>query len=236
MKLKLAILGMIIACCAGISVSADNVIRVFTHGESVGALPSKDGSLKGKHVNVLTCAMAKVGRKFTLNIASIPRSYMLEQEGKMDVWFPSLKDVDIDFVQYVAVGLGYSVTSWFTRESDNLDVTNAAFKLDAKVASFPESRNERWLASEGYNLVTGSDSAERLVLKLLTGEVDGILVPEIKSELSKNLIELMDSKLQKTHFSRRPFGFEFNADFHKSNHGLLEKFRVAAAACGAQLL
>lgn len=206
------------------------IVRVYTHGEGKFARTQPDGNLLGSGVDLLRCSMGSLSQPYSVDVVSMTRSWRLDEEGGLDIWFPTYDVGDGRFEGRLVGPIGFMGIYWFTLNDGRWDVTSGQFREAARVTAFPGSRPERMLRQEGYQLIPGTDDENRLLLMLLGGQADAILAADFLDILQPRARQMADRVSKQLH-QRLPMAFELTSKFHKQFPAFRNRFQAALNSC-----
>ncbi len=226
--MKYFLINLMLTFCLSVSLAAEDVVRIATHGESKFARVLKDGTLEGSTVDALGCSMEKMGLKFSISVMSIARANVMSKEEQIDIFFPA----------YLREGppkrfvgpIGNYTINWYMLNGNDMDPQSEIFKSSARVASIPGSFPETYLREGGYQLEAGSDTPFRLLDRLIRGKIDAFLVGEIDEFMTVKTSHLMKGVKVKLH-KKRLMSLWVEDHFNEKNPEFYEQFQAAFTQC-----
>ena len=219
-------------CTTEVTAQDSSVLRVFTHGEGDYARLQADGTLVGTGVDLLSCAMARIGRAYTLEAAPMIRTDRMVAKGLIDIWFPTYRTGDPMREKRLAGKMDEMTIFWFVRASETVDPTGQDFRANKKATAFPGALPDRYLHANKYTVIEGTDDQNRLLLMLLDGRVDAILSASFETSLTPRMKAQM-SKVRKVPHVTYDMAFEIKSRTLMTDQSFIQSFRSALNTCSA---
>jgi len=213
------------------STKQKHAITLFTHGDTVLFNKTPDGSIAGPSIDLFTCAIEKTGHTYSIEIAPLSRARTIIDEIDHAIWFPSAFQGNTDRLSRSIGPAGALEMFWHQLHSDHQDPESNAFKQAKKVTTYKGSAMEAVLRSQGYNVVEGSADRNRLIVMVLSGQVDALLSIDFRDRLSEEVRKKVDSNIHMTLRSSLPVAFQVTKPFAKSDPGFVTRFRTAFTHC-----
>ena len=236
MNIKINIYATIILLLISHSLTAKaddtaDIIRVYTHGETKLAFKNPDGSITGEAIDILTCVMDKLDRKYTLSLAPLSRAASILKNSNSAIWFPSKFEGKPERLAQLAGPAGSVTFKWHMNKDSQLDPNSPDFHKRAKITTFSGSRMIGWLKENGYNYVSGSADPNRLVYMLVSHEVDAILSVQLGESASASVKKQIEDNIKSIPQHTDSTAFHFSADLIKNQPDFIEKFRLEMKTC-----
>ncbi len=209
----------------------EDVIHIYTHGESSVAFKNADGSITGPGIDRLTCVMKKLGRNFDLSIAPLSRAQNIVNGSKPAIWLPSNFEGDPERLSHLAGPAGVIEVNWHMLKDNKLDPKSDKFRETAKVTTFAGSRMAYWLKNNNYNYITGSADPNRLVYMLMSKEVDAILSVQLGESASQSVKMLIKENVKHIQHDTFETAFYFSKGFNTIQPDFIHTFRTALQSC-----
>ncbi|UTW56042.1 hypothetical protein [Kordiimonas sp. SCSIO 12610] len=209
----------------------EDVLRVYTHGETSVGYKNADGTITGEAVDKLSCAMGKLNQDYHLSIAPLSRARSITDSDKPSIWFPSSFEGDRARLEHLAGPAGNLVFNWHMRKDSDLDPKSEDFHKNATVTTFSGSRMIGWLKENNYNYIVGSADPNRLVYMLLSKQVDAILSVQLGESASPSVKKQIKEGIKHITHSEFQTAFHFSDGMLKSRPEFVKQFREALQTC-----
>jgi hypothetical protein len=209
----------------------EEIIHIYTHGESSVAFKNADGSITGPGIDRLTCVMQKLGKKFDLSIAPLSRAQNIVNGSKLAIWLPSNYEGDPERLSRLAGPAGAIEFSWHMLKDNNLDPKSDKFRETATVTTFSGSKMVEWLKNNNYNYVAGSADPNRLVYMLMSKEVDAVLSVKLGESTSQSVKMLIKENIKHIQHDIFESAFYFSKGLNATHPDFIHKFRSTLQSC-----
>ena len=235
---RLCVFSVFVLCIVGFQTAsaASDKLRVFTHGEGAFGTRLEDGRYVGPGVDLLRCSMQALQQPFVINLAAMVRKSRLASDGAMDAWFPSLVYGPASRQGRIAYPIGKMPLYWYVPKSYTIDPASDEFAKLARVSAFPGSTPESLLRAKGFQILTGTDDENIMVLRLAEGQLDGFLATSFESLLKPRTKVLLDARITRTLYKSFDAGIEFTESFVRKNPGFLSRFQIVLKDCANRYL
>ncbi|WCL55172.1 hypothetical protein [Gimibacter soli] len=207
------------------------ILRVFTHGEGVYGMVQRDGTIKGPGVDQLACASEKLGIPYALEATSMSRSDRLQQQGLLDIWFPTYDTGEPRLDGRVVGHLGDMAIYWYLRKDSALLPDDPEFWAKARISAFPGSYPDRYIRRRSNMVVNGSDDPDTMVINLMAGRFDAFLAADIRPVLSVGIERRAAGRVGLILHSKLPMRFEVSPEFAAAHPGFMPRLKAAFDAC-----
>ncbi len=218
----------------GTEVGAPKHLRIFTHGDTRLAQFDKDGTASGKAVDALRCAAPTLDIKYDFDFAPLSRSAALLDSQDHMVWFPSGPSDDPERQKRMIGPFGKIDILWYQMNSSPHQVTTETFIQDARVTAYKGSMFEGILKRDGYKFIDGSADHNRLIYRLMSGEVDALLAVDFRFTLPEETKQLIDARVRTTVMNSFPVYMTMSRRLADEHPEFAEALRSALMACDSE--
>lgn len=215
----------------GTDTGAPKHIRIFTHGDTRLAQFDENGTASGKAVDALRCAAPTLGIEYDFDFAPLSRSAALLDNQDNMVWFPSGPNTDPARQKRMIGPFGKVEILWYQMKSNPHPVTAKTFIKDARVTAYKGSLFEGMLKREGYNFIDGSADHNRLIYRLMSGDVDALLAVDFRFTLPDETKHLVDARVRTTVMNSFPVYMTMSRRLADEHPEFAEALRSALMAC-----
>jgi hypothetical protein len=213
--------------------SAPNLkkVTVFTHGDSRFAQLNADGSITGSAVNVLACAMPRLGLSYELAILPLSRATYVVDMLEDAIWFPASHTGDSERMNRIVGPIDDETVLWYQLASNTADPNTEAFRRSARVTMYTGSALEQELRDNGFNVFDGSADHNRLIYMLMSDEIDALLAIDFRRALTPETFLLVEKRLRTTPLRSAPVSFQSSVALAKKHPDFITEFRKTALDC-----
>jgi polar amino acid transport system substrate-binding protein len=178
-------------------------------------------TLTGSAIAPVSQALKDSQVKFTLRLYD-NYSLILKALRKNEIqgFFLASKNLERDKYSVFSKPITFNYWSWFVLKSNDIDVSDRAFKINSKVATVGKTNTYRWLTRSGYRVL--SSDIQRLPNLLITKQVDAVFVAQAVFESRMKTLAIHPKTFVKTVEAKKPFGIYISKYYLQSNEGFMK--------------
>jgi len=189
-----------------------------------------DQRLRGVAVEVVDCALSRIGRPYEVQVVPWARAQKLVQNGEADGFFAASRNTERDAYGVQSAIIADQQWRWYLMAGNPADPLTAEFRDKATVGSFIGANMLDWLRERGFRVEATPPTTEALLKMLRAGRIDAILANNLVME---QLIreQGLEGRLRSVLQEDKPLGVYFSKAFVARNPGFLERFNEQVAPC-----
>lgn len=167
-----------------------------------------DGRFDGVAVQVVRCALGRLGRPLEVRVYPWARAQQEAHGGAVAGFFGASHSAERDAWAELSAEIAPQQWRWYLRADNPLDPASPAFRTQATVAGYIGANMLEWLEQEGYRVVSRPPDTPALL-------AERRLVRDVKSVLAKD----------------KPLGVYFSRKYLGQRPGFLAAFNAAVGQC-----
>lgn len=212
------------------SEAANSAIHFSTAIISPYQMYSQDGELEGFAIPLVGCAMAQLGRGYTIDVLPWARAQKNVELGKSDAFFVASRNDARDAYARQSAPLFSGTRSWFFRKGVESDPQSNEFRKNAMVGTIFGTNMHSLLMKTHRNVITKT-TEEELISLLEIGRLDGLFLTDLMFDHTVASLALDPLEFVKLESVQQPLGVYFGNHFIARNPSFLDGFNRAMSEC-----
>lgn len=191
----------------------------------------ENGALSGFAVDIVSCALEKMKQPYEIEVYPWRRAQRMVELELADGFFTASQNEERDKYATISEVVAEQHWNWYLLKESPLNLSDASFKKEAKVAAMLGSNMLTWLKKSKYKEVGSSIDTEMLISDLLEKRYDAILANELVAKEVMQQMYIFEDQFQVHMFKNKPLGVYWSNKFLKDRPGFLPKFNAAVKKC-----
>lgn len=210
--------------------TAAEPVVLATHELCPYGCTGADGRFDGVAVQVVRCALGRLGRPLEVRVYPWARAQQEAHGGAVAGFFGASHSAERDAWAELSAEIAPQQWRWYLRADNPLDPASPAFRTQATVAGYIGANMLEWLEQEGYRVVSRPPDTPALLDSLMARRVDAVLANNLVMDAllaERRLVRDVKSVLAKD----KPLGVYFSRKYLGQRPGFLAAFNAAVGQC-----
>jgi len=210
--------------------AGDAVLRLTTHDLPPYSFRDSAQQLRGIAVEVVVCALGRVGMPYDIQVLPWARAQKLVEVGGADGFFAGSRNAERDAYAIQSTIIAEQQWRWYLMADNPIDPLSAGFIKHGQVSSFIGANMLDWLGENGYRVAVPPRDTAGLLKMLRAGRVDAILANNLV--MDKLILEQgLEGTLRSVLLQDKPLGVYFSKVFVARHPAFLQRFNTEVELC-----
>ena len=205
-------------------------ILLYTDERPPFEYANADGNPAGAAVDIVACALNKMGLPYEIKITAWKRAQKETEWGKADGFFSASQNSARNQYAQLSEIVIDQYWSWYLLASNPMDTKSDTFKQDARTGSWFGSNSLKWLEKNGFNVKASPNTVDQLLKQLQHSRIDAAFGSNIVFDDTIEKMK-MDGIFKSEKVIHKPMGVYISKKYLEQHSGFMEAFNSAVMAC-----